>query len=154
MDEFFKKESQDWSRVQKDLLTEGSARIKLTRHTNNVLKKKKVVSGFNQLYSLSQMAVIYDYYAGYTGPLYFSYTLDFRGRVYYDSSLSPQGQSIARFMYYYGAYTPEEEANLERVYRLYDVELSQIEAFMPILNDVFALNGLERLTRPQRHSIM
>jgi hypothetical protein len=41
-------------------------------------------------------------------PLYFYYMLDFRGRLYYKSRISPQNTYIFRYIYDYGANNAKE----------------------------------------------
>jgi hypothetical protein len=52
--------------------------------------------------------MFYEKFKNYEKPIYFNYYIDFRGRIYSSSKISPTSSKIFRQLYNYGIYNKNE----------------------------------------------
>ncbi len=75
-------------------------------------KKKTLQKRINKQLILLDFALLGHFESLFERPLYFYFMLDFRGRLYYKSRISPQNTYIFRYIYDYGAGESKDSASL------------------------------------------
>lgn len=101
---------------------------------------KRLQKTYNKKYSvLITLSIFYKFFEELkerTKPFYLASYIDFRGRIYLDSKISPTSSKIYRHLYHYGYYSNEELL-------LNNIKLSESKAFNIIKNKFDIIKDLE-----------
>lgn len=102
--------------------------------------RKNLQKIYNKKYSiLITLNIFYKFFEELkerTKPFYLASYVDFRGRIYLDSKISPTSSRIYRHLYHYGYYSEEE-------LQLNNIKLNESKAFNIIKNKFYIIKDLE-----------